>query len=206
MKKLTRKELPNIAIFDIDIDIDKLKKECDNFARKFVGVMEANPGLCESHSIIASIYKYFEEVPLTYSTKTFESTDNVKERILRKEEMYWNTPTEDFKTSYFKEITDQFDSPVTRVRLTKLPPKKDLVYHVDYDPTYAVRVVVPIYTNPEVRNLFKRHDKEESYFLEEGKAYFLNTGISHAVVNNSDQPRIALIFSLNGQDDLGNFK
>lgn len=206
MKKLTRKDLPRVAEFNIQIDLDKLQSECDNFASKFVNVTEANPGLCDNHKKMASIYKYFEEVPLTYSEKVFAPTDSIKERILRKEEMFWNLPTDDFKNSYFKTITDQFKSPVTRVRLTKLPPKKDLVYHVDYDPTYAVRVVVPIYTNPKVKNLFKWQDTEETYFLEEGKAYFINTGIEHAVVNESDDPRIALIFSLDGQEDLSNFK
>ena len=111
-----------------------------------------------------------------------------------------------FENSYFKKITDQFIAPVTRVRLTKLPPKKDLLFHVDYDPSYAVRVVVPIYTNKHVKNLFRWNGKEENYFLEHGKAYFLNTGIEHAVVNESNEPRIALIFSLDGQADIQKFK
>jgi hypothetical protein len=206
MKKLTRRDLPRVAEFNINIDLEKLQSECDKFASKFVSVNEANPGLCDNHTKMSSIYKYFEEVPLTYTDTIFEPTESIKERILRKEEMFWNLPTEDFKTSYFKTITDQFKSPVTRVRLTKLPAKKDLVYHIDYDPTYAVRVVVPIYTNPNVKNLFKWNGVEESYYLEEGKAYFINTGIEHAVVNESDIPRIALLFSLDGQEDLSNFK
>lgn len=205
MKKLNRRQLPRVAEFDVSIDIDKLQKECDTFASKFISVEEANPNLCMNHSKMASIYAYFEEVALTNSTKEFDPTDNIKERILRKEEMYWNDPTEDFKNSYFKYITDQFIAPVTRVRLTKLPPKKDLVYHIDYDPSYAVRVIVPIYTNELVKNKFKWNGQEESYYLEAGKAYFLNTGIEHAVVNDSDEPRIALIFSLNGQDDIQDF-
>ena len=206
MKKLTRRQLPRIAEFDVTIDLERLQQECDNFASKFIGVQDANPGLCMNHSKMADIYEYFEEVPLTNSTKDFQPTENLKERILRREEMYWNDPTEDFKTSYFKKITDQFTAPVTRVRLTKLPPNRDLVYHIDYDPSYAVRVVIPIYTNPSVKNLFKWDNKEEAYFLEEGKAYFLNTGIEHAVINESNIPRIALIFSLDGQEDLNNLK
>jgi len=202
---LKRRNLPRIAQFDINIDIKKLQSECDKFAHNFVDVQSANKDLCMNHSKIAKIYKYFEEVSLTTSTKQFEPTENTRERILRREEMFWNNPTENFVNSYFKEITDQFIAPVTRVRLTKLPPKKDLIFHVDYDPSYAVRVVVPIYTNNQVKNLFKWNGQEESYFLEEGKAYFLNTGIEHAVINESNEPRIALIFSLDGQEDIQEF-
>ena len=33
-------------------------------------------------------------------------------------------------------------------------------------------------------------------------AYFLNIGYPHAVINMSTKPRIALMFSLNGTEDL----
>ena len=204
-KIFKRRQLPRIAEFDILIDLKKLQNECDRFAKKFIGVQEANPGLCENHSKMSEIYNYFEEVPLTYSEKKFVPTHSIKNRILRQEEKYWNIETEEFKNSYFKTITDQFKAQVTRVRLTKLPPKKDLVYHIDYDPSYAVRVVVPIYTNKNVINKFKWNGQEETYFLQAGKAYFLNTGIEHTVINEGSDPRIALIFSLFGQEDIQNF-
>lgn len=203
MKK-NRKQLPLVAKFNVNIDVDLLKKECDTFSTKFIDVQSANPGLCDNHEKMSVIYQYFEEVPLTTNTRVFEPTQNIKERILRREEMYWNNPTEEYLNSYFKKITDQFRAPVTRVRLTKLPPGKDLVYHVDYDPTYAVRCIVPIYTNPNVKNMFRVNGEEISYYLEEGNAYFINTGIEHAVVNASEYPRIALLFSLDGQEDLEN--
>ena len=91
-----------------------------------------------------------------------------------------------------------------RVRITKLAPGKEIPYHVDYDPTYAVRVIVPIFTNKGVKNFFKIRDEIKEYHLEAGQAYFLNTGFSHAVENQSDEPRIALMFSLDGQEDLDN--
>ena len=42
----------------------------------------------------------------------------------------------------------------------------------------------------------------EEYHLEAGNAYFLNIGYAHAVYNHSDKPRIALMFSLDGTQDL----
>ena len=51
-------------------------------------------------------------------------------------------------------------------------------------------------------NLFKRDGKLEAYNLDSGNAYFLNIGYPHAVINMSTKPRIALMFSLNGTEDL----
>jgi hypothetical protein len=61
---------------------------------------------------------------------------------------------------------------------------------------------VPIYGDSNVINLFKRNNQIEAYNMENGSAYFLNIAYPHAVVNMSNQPRIALMFSLDGQDDL----
>ena len=198
--------LPSIARFDIDIDIAKLQQSCDALANKFVDVMTANPNLCMNHEeLIKNVYDVFEQINLTESNgELMEFTSDIKERIRRKEERLFNVPTAEYTGSYFEHIVNQFKSPAMRVRITKLAPGKQIPYHVDYDPTYAVRVIVPIYTNKDVKNLFKRQDNVEEYYLEAGHAYFLNTGFSHSVENNSNEPRIALMFSLDGQDDLDN--
>jgi quercetin dioxygenase-like cupin family protein len=198
--------LPSIARFDIDIDIAKLQQSCDALANKFVDVMTANPNLCMNHEeLIKNVYDVFEQINLTESNgELMEFTSDIKERIRRKEERLFNVPTAEYTGSYFEHIVNQFKSPAMRVRITKLAPGKQIPYHVDYDPTYAVRVIVPIYTNKDVKNLFKRQDNVEEYYLEAGNAYFLNTGFSHSVENNSNEPRIALMFSLDGQDDLDN--
>ena len=96
----------------------------------------------------------------------------------------------------------QLKAPASRVRITKLAPGKTIPFHVDYDVSYAVRCICPVYGGSNVINLFKRDGKLEAYNLEDGTANFLNIGYPHAVVNMSDQPRIALMFSLDGTDDL----
>jgi len=89
-----------------------------------------------------------------------------------------------------------------RIRITKLDGHTDVPMHIDYDPTYATRVVIPVYTNPKVKNRFKVRGKEVETHLEAGKAYFFNTGFTHGVFNEGDEPRIAFMFSLDGQDDI----
>lgn len=198
--------LPFIAKFNVNIDLHRLQQECNNFATKFTDVISANPNLCMNHEeLVKSVYNNFQQINLTeHNGELMEFTPSIKERIKRKEEALFNKPTEDYLNSYFKEIVDQFKSPAMRVRITKLAPGKEIPYHVDYDPTYAVRVIVPIFTNKGVKNFFKIKDEVKEYHLEAGQAYFLNTGFSHAVENQSDEPRIALMFSLDGQEDLEN--
>ena len=55
-----------------------------------------------------------------------------------------------------KATTDQFKCGKMRVRITKLDAHTDVPMHIDYDPTYATRVVIPVYTNPKVKNRFKK--------------------------------------------------
>ena len=74
-------------------------------------------------------------------------------------------------------------------------------FHVDYDVNYGVRCIVPIFGGENVVNLFKR-DKVEAYTLKDGTANFLNIGFKHAVINMSNRPRIALMFTLNGTKDI----
>jgi len=93
-----------------------------------------------------------------------------------------------------------------RVRITKLDPGTNVPMHIDYDPTYATRVIVPVYSNPGVKNRFKVRGEEVETYLEPGKAYFFNTGFAHGVFNESDETRVAFMFSLDGQDDIENIE
>lgn len=198
-------DLPLIHNFSLDIDLKKLQAECDRLSGKYIDVVSANPNLCMNHQeLVKDVYANFEQINLTTANENelLDFTADVKERIKRREELLYHHPSEDYKSSYFEEIVKKFKSPAIRVRITKLAPHTSIPFHIDYDPSYAVRVIVPIYTNPKVINSFKKKNEIFEYHLEEGNAYFLNTGFSHAVFNNSDMPRIALMFSLENQDDL----
>ena len=201
---MKKHDLPSITDFNLDIDLIKLQESTDLLAEKFVDVRSANPMLCDNHmELVKQVYDNFEQVNLTTPSETLPYTASIKERLKRREEHLYNVPTEDYTGSYFEEIITQLTSPASRVRITKLAPGKTIPFHVDYDISYAVRCIVPIYGDRNVINLFRRDDKLEAYNLEEGRAYFLNIGYPHAVINMSDKPRIALMFSLDGTDDLG---
>ena len=200
---MKKHELPTMANFNLEIDLEKLRSECDKLAEKFVDVRTANPMLCDNHmELVASVYDNFEQINLTTPSEILPYEASIKERIRRREEHLYNVPTPEYTGSYFEEIVTQLKAPASRVRITKLAPGKNIPFHVDYDVNYAVRCICPIYGDNQVINLWKRDGKIEAYNLECGNAYFLNIGYPHAVVNMSNKPRIALMFSLDGTDDL----
>jgi hypothetical protein len=200
---MRKHELPSIANLNLDIDLNKLQGEMIRLTEKFVDVKTANPMLCDNHmELVASVYDNFEQVNLTTPSEILPYEASIKERIRRREEHLYNVPTPEYTGSYFEEIVTQLKAPASRVRITKLAPGKTIPFHVDYDVNYAVRCIVPIYGDKSVVNLFRRDGELEAYNLENGNAYFLNIGYPHAVVNMSKHARIALMFSLDGIDDL----
>jgi len=205
MEKLSKHNLPTIANLNLNINLAQLRKSTDLIADTFVDVRSANPMLCMNHEdLVKSVYDNFEQINLTTPSEILSHTTSIKERLKRKEEHLYNMPTEIYKGSYFENIVSQCKAPASRIRITKLAPGKMIPWHVDYDVSYGVRCIVPIYGDNNVINLFKRNDKIEAYNLEDGQAYFLNIGYKHAVVNMSKKPRIALMFTLDGTDDLLN--
>ena len=206
MDKLTKHNLPTVADLNLRINLLKLRKQTDSLANKFTDVRSANPMLCDNHmDLVKSVYDNFEQINLTTPSEILPHTTSVKERLKRKEEHLYNVPTKDYTGSYFEEIVTQCKAPASRIRITKLAPGKMIPWHVDYDVNYGVRCIVPIHGSDNVINLFKRDDKIEAYTLKDGTANFLNIGYKHAVINMSNKPRIALMFTLNGTKDIENF-
>jgi|TARA_B100000902_G_scaffold320682_1_gene313372 quercetin dioxygenase-like cupin family protein len=200
---MKKQDLPTTANLNLDIDLARLREATDTLAQKFVDVRTANPMLCDNHmELVADVYDNFEQINLTEPSEILPYEPSIKKRLRRREEHLYNQPTEDYTGSVFEEIVTQLKAPASRVRITKLAPGKTIPFHVDYDVSYAVRCICPVYGGKNVINLFKRDGKLEAYNLEDGTANFLNIGYPHAVVNMSDQPRIALMFSLDGTDDL----
>ena len=201
---LKKFQLPTLdKLNHIKIDLAKLRAQSNQLSEQFVDVKTANPMLCENHvKLVKDVYDNFEQINLTTPSEILPYTASVKERLKRKEEHLYNVPTKEYLGSYIESIIEQTKAPASRIRITKLAAGKTIPFHVDYDVSYAVRCIVPIYGDSNVINLFKRNNQIEAYNMENGSAYFLNIAYPHAVVNMSNQPRIALMFSLDGQDDL----
>jgi len=202
---MKKHNLPTFHNFNLDIDLAMLQAESDALANKFVDVKTANPMLCDNHmELVGQVYDNFEQINLTEPSQILDYTASIKERLRRREEHLYNVPTTDYTGSYFEKIITQLKAPASRVRITKLAPGKQIPFHVDYDVNYAVRCICPIWSDSNVINLFKRDGELTATTLEPGQAYFLNIGYPHAVINMSKHPRIALMFSLDGTQDIEN--
>lgn len=200
-----KNQLPTLANLNLNIDLARLQAECDKLAGRFVDVRTANPMLCDNHmELVKDVYDNFEQINLTIPSEILPYTASIKERLRRKEEHLYNIPTPEYTGSYFEEIVTQCKSPASRVRITKLAAGKEIPFHVDYDTSYAVRCICPIYSDELVINQWKRDGQIEEYNLTPGNAYFLNIAYPHAVFNRSKNPRIALMFSLTSQEDIAN--
>ena len=87
MDKLSKHNLPTIADLGLNIDLDRLRKETDKLADKFVDVRTANPMLCDNHiELVKDVYDNFEQINLTTPSEILPHTTSIKERLRRKEE------------------------------------------------------------------------------------------------------------------------
>lgn len=213
----------------IKFDLDKLRSALHPFLSKFTNLYEANKGLCENHHQLASSLKdHFFEVSLTTChapTEIQQNKYNVDTEDIRKQsrsrsqkyrlaisrqtdlcglnEHNWNIPTKLFQNSYFYECIKEFKSPVIRARLTTLKPGKAISPHIDYNVNYAVRIIIPIYTNNSCWNYFwRRGQKIKFHIPADGHPWFLNVGLRHSVENLGDSNRIVFMFSLSNTEDI----
>jgi hypothetical protein len=196
----------------------------------FQSVLDANKRLCSvNHELTKSVYDNFFQISLTesefnkddISMQECESSygilhgDRMSENIRRKKmlastensplnENLYNQVTEHYERyrNLFDNILLKFKSKPTRVRLVKLQAGTNIFPHIDYDPSYAVRIIIPVISTPECINLFWVKNEVISTTFEPGKAYFLNTGYKHAVVNLSKSDRYTFMVSVNGTKDI----
>jgi hypothetical protein len=222
-------ELEHISI-DTET-LDSLVEVIQSMENKFKSVYEINKELCGiHHSLASSVYDNFFQISLTDSEFNNETTvedceithnelvsNGIIKSIRAKKEISaaWNSPLNELtytkKTQVYEDNKDLFDrvitqfkSPATRIRLVKLDGNTNLAPHIDYDPSYAVRIIIPIISSPECVNLFWIKNEIKSVWLQPGKAYFLNTGFKHAVSNMGKDARYTFMISLNGTQDIEN--
>lgn len=196
---------------------------------QFKSVIEVNNQLCGIHHKLASnVYENFFQIALTNShhetqtdlescQKTYEEINQGSrtEAIRKKKALATDKSSAFNEHSYrnrnevyeqYKNLFEKILNPVkgqtTRVRLVKLAAGTSVAPHIDYDPSYAVRVIIPVISNSECLNVFWVQNKIETVHLEPGKAYFLNTGYKHAVINLSNEDRYTFMFSINGTEDI----
>ena len=223
MNPLNKYNLPcAYKLSHIKFNLSKLRQALTPFSSQFTDIYEANKGLCQNHFELAtSVKDHFFQVSLTKCSTSTKNSENCEDetrgsrsqryRIATSrrtdlpwmDEYNWNIPTKQFQSSYFYQCVKAFTSPAIRVRLTTLQPGKTITPHIDYNVSYAVRIVVPIYTNTQCWNYFwKQGEKVKIHIPTDGHPWFLNVGLRHSVENLGDNNRTVLMFSLAGTEDI----
>jgi hypothetical protein len=228
--RLKKRQLPCCApLPNISFDIDIMREWVASHQNDYVDVYSANPGIHKVHNseFVKELYdnQNFEEIPLmgmaeedmqvaeSFDESSLGETKLQRIRAKRDQvdglpavanEYKWDVPNDLWKGSYFEEaFYRQFSAPVCRARIHRLTVGKTIVPHIDYDPSYAVRIIVPIQGTDGVTNAFWPNNVREDYNLKaDGSAYFLNTGFKHAVYHEGNEDRIAFVFSLKSQEDI----
>jgi len=196
-----------------------------NLESEFQSVLEVNKKLCGlHHKLTTSVYDNFFQIALTDSKYNNEDVDlefcetihdelhnsiRSKYELATTDNSPFNENTYTHPTSTYVRYKKSFDNVLskfkgkpTRIRLVKLNAGTDIAPHIDYDPSYAVRIIIPIFSTPECVNIFWEKNQVHSMFFEPGKAYFLNTGYKHAVMNFSKHDRYTFMISVNGIEDI----
>lgn len=223
---LKKRNLPACAkIPGVYFDLDKVKEQLSSLDG-WGDVYETNSGITKFHDqkfIEALQTNDFREHSFTTLRPEFVSSDvdlvslgSRKSEIYRNKhfkteklspvgnEMNWDYPAEGYAGSYIQtEIARQFKAESCRVRMHWLVAGKTIEPHIDYDPSYGVRFVLPVAGTSGVINAFWPNNKREEYNLAaDGSVYFLNTGYVHSVEHNGIEDRIALLFTLKSQEDI----
>lgn len=206
-------------------ELDTLRGITLGMESEFLSVLEANKKLCGvNHDLTKAVYDNFFQISLTdsvYNNKSIDlaeceqTSEQLSLSIRKKKELAiepgsaLNENEYGLKTDYylryqafFDSLVNKFRGKTTRVRLVKLQAGTSIAPHIDYDPSYAVRILIPIIANPEVINVFWVKNSIVTTTMEPGKAYFLNTGYKHAVINFSKEDRYTFMVSVNGTEDI----
>ena len=194
--------------YALGIDIDKLGKAYFDI-RKHLSYNTDDKSKIDFNAICVN-RKPGDEDSITggnirglYWTKP-DTTNHEEQRLEPVDEAAYTEICPEFKDTYFEEaLSGHFSAPVCRARLHFLAPGMSLQPHIDYDPSYGVRIVCPISGTDECINQFWVNGEYKEYNLPaDGRVWFLNTGFKHGVVNNGTEPRIALLATLKSQEDI----
>ena len=224
-------KIPNIK-FDIDLlkkEVANLNDKWVNVFQANRGLCATHNELAESnyHHFNQINLTYFEPTlnefldlgELRNECKTISSSEELgntkaqrhKTKISRLDnlppamnEHNWYHPLPIYENSYIRHaIESQFKATPIRVRLSRIEAGKYVTPHIDYDTTYAIRVIVPISGTEGVTNVvWPKNQRIEYNMINDGSAYFLNVGYKHSVEHNGTEDRIALMFSLPTQEDI----
>jgi hypothetical protein len=121
-----------------------------------------------------------------------ELNDDSDDEIDEKNYIRWRS---DITTNRIqKYLNHAFKTPY-RARISIMHGGNELNYHIDTDTSVLCRVQIPALAHGSLFQ-WKTKTEEVSLDMQSGKAYFVNTGWLHRVINLTDGIRIVLLFGV----------
>lgn len=112
----------------------------------------------------------------------------------------------DFCKGYINEIIDFIEENighVSRTRFAVLMPGEKIKPHMDINTNKAIRIHIPVFTHKDcVVGVRGKNTFTEVHMPADGHLWFLNQGYTHWVNNNSNIPRVHMVFSVIGQNNI----
>ena len=121
-----------------------------------------------------------------------ELNDDTDDEIDEKNYIRWRS---DITTNRIQEYLNHAFKTPYRARISVMHGGNELNYHIDTDTSVLCRVQIPVQTEGSLFQ-WKTKTDEVSLDMQLGKAYFVNTGWLHRVINSSNNIRIVLIFGV----------
>ena len=100
----------------------------------------------------------------------------------------------DFRVPKYTDVTqyvDPFVNEYFRARIAILSPGDEINWHIDTNTSQMCRVQFPLVG--EQKWYMKRGKQVEEKILRPGEVWFVNTGLMHKVVNETDEDRITVL-------------
>ena len=145
------------------------------------------------------------QISNSYDLKnSFNATGGYRQILLQRntvpdadinEETNYNDWRDDTDISVIKNWLEETFGEVYRARISVMPPGHELFWHIDTDTSVLCRMQLAVDTEGSEFQFRNRIEGYRALTMEDGHAYFVNTGWSHRVVNN-DKWRIVLIFGI----------
>lgn len=153
---------------------------------------------CQSNDLGSNLYEISKYCDFE---KVFNANKNYRQVLLQSsigdqnensmnEYLYSKWISEYDVTEIRKELNLLFNN-VYRFRLSEMAEGHELNWHIDTDPGVIARAQICLSHNQSSFQ-FSRRGAEESYGMDVGGIYFVNTGWSHRVVNRDSLRRVAI--------------
>lgn len=223
-----RNELPSLVKLDLQVDIERLRKEVSEYIVKQLDCMEDGPykNLRDAYGYNLSPAAYngktnnevdsefdwndipYKQIAVTEFDEGYEvrndrnSGKRYDRGFMKNDKRFDERAYSKIKGDvppYLCEVISKFGPNTARVCIATTEPGGGIKPHRDYDTTFCTRYHIAINTN-------EKATVNDMHIPSDGHAWFLNAGKNHWVKNEGTEPRTHLLIMVDGQEPLDEYK